>query len=483
MITPGPGVLIAQRYVLVRHLARGGMGAVWIAYHRDLEIDVAVKFMDPAIVADTTARTRFEREAKLGARLRSQHVVQILDYGVEQDTPYIVMELLEGESLSTRLARQRRLSLPIAARILNEVCKALQTAHEAGLVHRDLKPANIFLARKDEDEVVKILDFGIAKMAGPGATADTAPGTVLGSIHYMCLEQIRCSTIAEHRNDVWSAAVVLYRALTGRLPFPGDNFGAVIQSLCLGVGPQPSASTSGLPAGVDELFQRAFAFDPEQRFQSAQELAEALGALARSAPPQVFPGKPSWSTTVCLPAPLETWRELTREETTRLVVPSSSENTAGSISAVLTLQRPAEPAPENPPVRLGRRWPHAHRWWPAWMAGAIAAAFTGIVGVVTGSIPVHLQAAAATRIDDAPPPLVVAAAPSAAPAPALMTAAASTPEPAPLPSPSAAPSITAPTLPPKKAGLSPTLPRAGVGLPATKAAAATRKPHTIDDSE
>src|SRR6185436_6077847 len=148
MITPGEGVIIAGRYTLVRPLARGGMGSVWIARHRELEIDVTVKFMAPMLVEALEARTRFEREAKVAARLRSQHVVQVLDYGVEDGTPYIVMELLKGESLSARIAREGRLPMPVAARIVVQICKALRTAHEAGLVHRDLKPANIFLALK-----------------------------------------------------------------------------------------------------------------------------------------------------------------------------------------------------------------------------------------------------------------------------------------------------------------------------------------------
>src|SRR5262249_41842231 len=150
MITPRAGVVIAGRYALVRTLASGGMGSVWIAHHRELDVDVTVKFMAPSLVASPEACARFEREAKVAARLDSQHVVQVLDYGVEDETPYMVMELLKGESLSTRLSRVGRLPIPDMARLVVQICKALRTAHEAGLVHRDLKPGNIFLARKDE---------------------------------------------------------------------------------------------------------------------------------------------------------------------------------------------------------------------------------------------------------------------------------------------------------------------------------------------
>src|SRR4051812_9382273 len=123
MIRPREGVVVAGRYTLVRHLARGGMGSVWIARHRELEIDVTVKFMAAELIASPEARARFELEAKVAARLRSQHVVQVHDYGVEDDAPYIVMELLEGESLSSRLGASARISVPDTARILNQICK------------------------------------------------------------------------------------------------------------------------------------------------------------------------------------------------------------------------------------------------------------------------------------------------------------------------------------------------------------------------
>jgi len=156
------GTVIAGKYRLERPLARGGMGAVWVARHLQLDEQVAVKFMDISLPSAADARVRFEREAKSAARIRSPHVVQILDHGVDGEIPYIVMELLEGEHLGTRLKREGRLSLAAAAAITEQVTKALHRAHKAGIIHRDLKPANVFLARvDDDDEIVKILDFGI----------------------------------------------------------------------------------------------------------------------------------------------------------------------------------------------------------------------------------------------------------------------------------------------------------------------------------
>ncbi|MCA9622786.1 MAG: serine/threonine protein kinase, partial [Myxococcales bacterium] len=186
------GTLIADKYRLVERLARGGMGSVWTAHHEKLDAEVAIKFMDPELAASDDMRARFEREAKAAAKLRSPHVVQVLDYGVEQGQPFIVMERLHGEDLRTRLRQRQRLGLREGASILNQVCKALRVAAEHGIVHRDLKPANVFIAKSGDDEVVKVLDFGVAKALRPTADGEgTTSGILLGSPHYMSPEQAR----------------------------------------------------------------------------------------------------------------------------------------------------------------------------------------------------------------------------------------------------------------------------------------------------
>jgi serine/threonine-protein kinase len=306
MINPAKGVIVANRYELTRPLARGGMGSVWVARHRDLEVDVTIKFMGPALVASAEARMRFEREARVAARLDSQHVVHVQDYGVEDETPYLVMELLKGESLSARLARDGTLALPAAMKLQVQICKALRTAHDAGLVHRDLKPGNVFLARKDDDEVVKILDFGIAKAGDLGdATANTESGVLLGSVHYMSPEQIRNSRAVDHRSDLWSIGVILYRALGGRLPFPGDKVGDVLVRVCTEAFPPLSSIVHDLPPGVDAFFDRALNRDPQKRFQTASEMAAAFGAMAieSTAPPTPSSRGPSWLHTAIMDGP------------------------------------------------------------------------------------------------------------------------------------------------------------------------------------
>jgi serine/threonine-protein kinase len=274
------GGVVASKYRLVRPLAKGGMGSVWVARHVQLDVDVAVKFMAPTYAESADARARFEREAKAAAQLKSPNVVQVHDYGIADGIPYLVMELLQGEDLGERLRRERRLSLPAVAAVLVPVCRALRRAHDAGIVHRDLKPGNIFLARQDDEESVKVLDFGVAKVTDPGSGASaTKDGSLVGSPNYMSPEQVRAKRV-DHRSDLWSMGVVLFEAVTGQLPFPGDDVGDVLVEVCTAPIPVPSQVARDLRPEVDRFFERALARDPAARFQSARELAEAFTALA-----------------------------------------------------------------------------------------------------------------------------------------------------------------------------------------------------------
>src|SRR5262249_22596563 len=155
--------ILAGKYRLIRELGKGGMGSVWMAEHLTLKSPVAVKLIDPEIATNPDAVARFLREARAAAALRSPHVVQILDYGADGAAPYIAMELLEGESLGQRLLRLGRLSPAETSRIMTHVARAIGRAHDAGIVHRDLKPENVFVVKNDEEEIAKVLDFGIAK--------------------------------------------------------------------------------------------------------------------------------------------------------------------------------------------------------------------------------------------------------------------------------------------------------------------------------
>ncbi len=277
----GSGTIVAARYRIERFLARGGMGSVWVARHVQLDTEVALKVMDPAYADSEDARARFEREAKACAQLKGPHVVQVYDYGFQDGLPYLVMELLQGEDLGARLRRKGRLTVAEAAAILTPVCKALRRAHELGIVHRDIKPSNIFLAREEEGEVVKVLDFGIAKVVGPAVTGlTTKTGTLLGSPSYMSPEQARGKQL-DHRTDIWSIGVVLFEAITGKLPFPGKDFGDVLVEICSAPLPVASQVAPHLGPEVDRFFERTLARDPSQRFQSTSAISEALAELAQ----------------------------------------------------------------------------------------------------------------------------------------------------------------------------------------------------------
>ena len=277
-----PGAIVAGKYRLEKPLARGGVGTVWVAHHVELGHPVAVKFLDPRVAQSPQVRTRFEREARAAAHLRTPHIVQVFDYGVQTDTPYLVMELLQGETLHARLRKVKQLSLVEAYRILVQIGKGLKRAHDVGFVHRDLKPANIYLARghDDEEEVVKILDFGIAKEMNAEIGESTKTGELVGSPHFMSPEQIRGEREVDARSDLWALGVILFKAVTGELPFPGEVLTAVITKIV--IDPIPSVRTylPGAPAALDAFFTKALSRDRAQRFQSVRDLVVAFGEVA-----------------------------------------------------------------------------------------------------------------------------------------------------------------------------------------------------------
>jgi serine/threonine-protein kinase len=273
------GHVLAARYRLERRLGEGGMGSVWKADHLTLRSPVAVKLIDEKIADNKEALNRFMREAQAAAALRSSNVVQILDYGVEGKTPYMVMELLEGESLAERLHRVRRLSAAETVRVLHQVARAMGRAHDLGIVHRDLKPENIFIVSEHDVEIVKVLDFGVAKMQhasfGYASGMGTRSGSLLGTPFYMSPEQAEGDRPVDWRSDLWSMAVIAYECLTGQRPFESPGLGNLLLQICSKPVPVPSR-IAPVPPGFDAWFARALERDPDRRFQSAKELVDAL---------------------------------------------------------------------------------------------------------------------------------------------------------------------------------------------------------------
>ncbi|MBW2455043.1 MAG: protein kinase [Deltaproteobacteria bacterium] len=281
MPLPSEGTLIADRYRLSREIGCGGMGAVWAATDEKLARSVAIKLMMPRPGRQRTAFARFKREAMAVARLSSPHIVQVHDYGVWEDTPYIVMQLLSGDDLSAKLSRHGTLPLDTVTRLVAQTAKALTVAHEAGIVHRDLKPSNIFLERDARDEQVRVFDFGIAKpLRDEDSTEVTAEGATVGTPAYMSPEQVYGSKDVDERSDLWALAVIAYRALTGRKPFDGAAGLELLSNIANTPHVPPSVLADELPPAIDEFFEQALAKDPDDRFQSAQALANELARIA-----------------------------------------------------------------------------------------------------------------------------------------------------------------------------------------------------------
>lgn len=262
------------------------MGSVWVATDTKLRREVAVKLLAKTYAADVAARNRFEREAMSVAKLSSAHIVQIFDYGVDGDTPFITMELLAGEDLRRRLSQKKLLSIGEMHRIVAQVAAGLTEAHNAGVVHRDLKPGNIFLAKTQTGEIAKLLDFGVAKPEGEVIEEElTAAGSVVGTPQYMSPEQIRALPTLDHRSDLFSLGVIIYRALVGRLPFEGRSVNDLSVNIATQDVPPPSTLAHWLPPEIDAFMLRALAKRPEERFSNAREMSDAFGTLVPGSMP------------------------------------------------------------------------------------------------------------------------------------------------------------------------------------------------------
>lgn len=283
-MTPTLGTIIAERYRLCAKLGAGGMGTVWRAEHVELGTAIALKLMASEITQVPEALARFKQEAKAAALLgaRTRHVVQMLDYGVSDGLPFIAMELLEGEDLAARLQRLGRLEPGELLAIFTQVGAAMLRAHEFGIVHRDLKPANLFITRDRDsgEEVVKVLDFGIAKAPrGVGGTTllETRTGQILGTPYYMSPEQITGRGVVDQRSDIWALGVIACEALTGVLPFSGETVSQLTLAVC--VDPLPVPSRLGpAPPSFNGWFAKATHRNQAKRFSTVEEAVLALRA-------------------------------------------------------------------------------------------------------------------------------------------------------------------------------------------------------------
>lgn len=289
----GPGDLLSDNLKLERCLGSGGMGSVWTAKNLALESRVAVKLLHRLGPKEAERqRARFEQEAKIVAKLDHPHIVKVFDFGMTADgDPFIVMELLSGEDLASRLKRLGRLPVASTVAIVEQAASALGRAHARGVIHRDIKPGNIFLVDVPNDPFVKIVDFGLAKLVTTSASL-TRSGEILGTPFYMSPEQFLRPKDIDDRTDLWALGVVTYACLTGSLPFAGDTIAGVAMAVTEGRFASPSARDASLPPALDAFMQRALATDSKGRFQTAAELSSALRDAAESPRPHLSTATP-----------------------------------------------------------------------------------------------------------------------------------------------------------------------------------------------
>lgn len=276
MLAPGD---VLGAYQIVRELGRGGMGAVYEARHLALKKTVAIKILFGGAGNDTETQARFLREGQAAARIRHPNVVDVVDVAAEAGVTYLVMEYLPGESLEAHLRRRGALSPNEAADILLSVISAVATAHQHGVVHRDLKPANIILAEGPHQRVVPtVVDFGISKVNdGDGHEPHlTGTGAMLGTPYYMSPEQVTGARDVGPASDQYSLGVILYRCLTGRLPFEGTTLFSVVAAIMSGQYPPPRTLNPALPPELEAVVARAMNAAASERFPSLMGMASAL---------------------------------------------------------------------------------------------------------------------------------------------------------------------------------------------------------------
>jgi serine/threonine-protein kinase len=372
------------KYRVLRLIGRGGMGAVYEVEHVTIGRRFAVKFVDRSLADDERVTRRFEREARAASAIESEHIVSVFDFGTDDGRPYIVMELLRGEDLGSRLARLRTIPVADALHIVAQVLRGLARAHAAGIVHRDLKPDNVLLVEQDDEPLfAKLVDFGISKIARLGGQTPlslTQSGIVLGTPLFMSPEQAEARPDIDERSDLYSVGAILFECLAGRPPHVGETPDEILTRIRTEDAPSLGEVASGVPEPVVALVARALRRDRAARFQTALEMLAALREIAPSDPAA---------------APMSA---LSRQqlELARTIIDGES---------------PFEPDQERrrPDGSAGRRLPV--------VVAAIAATITGVVVTVVVTGAAGSRPATARPVAASPPMRAAAPAPVSVPAP------------------------------------------------------------------
>lgn len=428
---PSIGSVFDGRFAIEQLLGRGGMGCVLLARHLELEQQVALKLLRPGRADSERGAVRLLREARASARIKSEHVVRVLDVVSRQKAaPYIVMEYLEGTDLAQHIAQHGPMSVREAAGIVAQACEAVGEGHRLGIVHRDLKPSNLFLCeRSASGPFVKVLDFGISKTDDDSLESLTHSHALLGSPVYAAPEQLQASHSADSRADIWSLGVILYECVTGQRPFGGGSLAQV----CTQILQQPPLPLehhrADLPPEFSAVVLRCLAKAPVERFRSVDEL---LGALALFAPQAVSSSRVYLASVAPVPRGASP------------VLPSASDAGANTLTGSAEYDTRDAQAHRSAQFRVGWMF-----WLAALFLSAVALwAYSRVGGQRRDGAPVS----AVTRAEIAPAP---------APSPASVVASAGRAVP---PSSSLEPAAT-PVSPPRKVARKPPSPPAPSSTP------------------
>ncbi len=417
--SPLIGKILGDRYRIIRKLGEGGMGEVYEAAHTYIDKKFALKLLRPEITAHPEAVARFHQEARAASSIGHENIVAIDDFGRLPDgSVYLAMELLPGQSLADRL-RQAPLSVDEYLAVSIQVVHGLAAAHAKGIVHRDMKPENIFLIEKFGQTVVKILDFGIAKMAGEGQEQLTRTGQIFGTPQYMSPEQALGKPL-DDRSDIYSVGVILYEMATGRVPYQAESFMGVLTQHVTSqpMAPREAAPQRDVPPQIEAVILRAMAKERDDRFLSMEEFGSALVEIANELAPTLGDGS-------------EAFRAIVFEQRLSGPMPPLASHPGIRIPAPSPTPRSEPPRTSPPPVPVGSEGLTPPQSLIKWAVG---------LGLVT--LAIAGSAAALLWRDPAPrapvPPLTAAPVPplAVAPVPALPT-----PRPAPAPQSAPPPSL------------------------------------------
>ncbi len=280
------GTVIQNKYRITRLLGQGGMGAVYEGENAAIARRVAIKVLHAEVASQHGVVERFEREAQAAGRIGNDHILEVLDLGsLDDGSRFIVMEFLDGETLEERAERRGRLSPAEVYPLVRQVLIALDAAHASNIIHRDLKPDNVFISKHKagQEDFVKLIDFGISKFVDADSDLRmTATGAVMGTPYYMAPEQARGSKDADHRTDIYALGVIMYRCVTGQVPFAADNFNELLFAIVLKTPPPPREHEPTLDPAFESLILKAMARDPNERFANAREFMAALDRWAQA---------------------------------------------------------------------------------------------------------------------------------------------------------------------------------------------------------